>query len=179
MENIFSLFLYLISFSYNKNHLKTQQQKSSCKNSVPAGIRTRDLRHRLENQKGDFSQTRSAFSTGSYWPILLIFNSKHRKTLNFLVYNFEEDRSKIATVRVPHSKTYKMAAMTSSDQHFQNLRKVSSQNLVKIMWSKFHQNRPNSVQIKGCDRHTHTHTYTRTDRARSGLKYSVIWNDWI
>ena len=79
-------------------------------------------------------------------------------------------------MRVPHLKTYKMAAMTSSDQHFQNLRKVSSQNLVKIMWSKFHQNRPNSVQIKGCDRqtHTHIHTYRRTDRARSGLKYSVI-----
>ena len=123
------------------------------------GDRTRDLRHRLENKKGDFLKTRSAFSTGSYQPILLIFNSKHRKTTNFLVYNFEENRSKIATVRVPHLKTYKMAAMTSSDQHFQNLRKVSSQFSLKIMWSKFHQNRPNSVQIKGCDRQTHIHTH--------------------
>ena len=165
---IYSVIFYIWFFSYNKNHLKTQQQKSSCKNSVPAGIRTRDLRHRLENQKGDFSQTRSAFSTGSYWPILLIFNSKHWKTTKFLVYKFGEDRSKIATVRVPHSKTYKMAAMTSSDQHFQNLRKVSSQNLVKIMWSKFHQNRPNSVQIKGCDRRTHIHTHIHTD-AQTGL----------
>merc|ERR1712155_280799 len=104
-------------FSYNKNHSKTQE-KSSCKIFVPAGIRTRDLRHRLENQKGDFSKTRSAFSTGSYQPILLIFNTKHWKTTTFLFYKFEEDQSKIATVRVPHSKTYKMAAMTSSDQHF-------------------------------------------------------------
>ena len=28
------------------------------------------------------------------------------------------------------------------------------------MWSKFHQNRPNCVQIKGCVRHTHIHTHT-------------------
>ena len=62
---IYSVIFYIF-FSYNKNHLKTQQQKSSCENFVPTGIRTRDLRHRLENQKGDFSQTRSAFSTGSY-----------------------------------------------------------------------------------------------------------------
>ena len=100
-------YIWFFFFSYNKNHLKTQQQKSSCKNSVPAGIRTRDLRHRLENQKGDFSQTRSAFSTGSYWPILLIFNSKHWKTTKFLVYKFEENRTKITAMRVPHRKNAK------------------------------------------------------------------------
>ena len=61
-------------------------------------------------------------------------------------------------------KTYKMAAMTSSKQHFQNLRKASFQNFDKIMWSKFYQNRPNSVQIKGCDRQTHTHTHTHTHK---------------
>ena len=49
--------------------------------------------------------------------------------------------------------------MTSSKQHFQNLRKVSSQIFYKIMWSKFHQNRTNSVQIKGCDRQTDTQTH--------------------
>ena len=122
----------------------------------------------FENQKGNFSKTRSTFSTGRYQPTLLIFNIKHRKRTFCTVCNFKKDRSKIATVRVPHLKTYKMAAMTSSDQHFQNLRKVSSQNLVKIMWSKFHQNRPNSVQIKGCDRRTHTHTHIHTD-AQTGL----------
>ena len=54
--------------------------------------------------------------------------------------------------------------MTSLRQHFQNLRKVSSQIFVKIMWSKFHRNRSNSVQIKGC----HRQTDGRTDRARPG-----------
>ena len=54
--------------------------------------------------------------------------------------------------------------MTSLRQHFQNLRKVSSQIFVKIMWSKFHRNRPYSVQIKRCDRHTDR----RTDRDRPG-----------
>merc|ERR1711989_13736 len=118
------------------------------------------------------------FSTGSYSSILLIFNSKHWKTLKFLVYKFGEDRSKIATVRVPHSKTYNMAAMTSSDQYFQNLRKVSSQNLVKIMWSKFHQNRPNSVQIKGCDRQTdrQTDTHTHIHTHRQGSFWTKIFS---
>ena len=163
-------------FSYDKNIQSNNNKISNFKNfcHAPARDRTRELQHWLETKEAIFRKGSPLFSTGSYQPILLIFNSKHWKTPKFLVYNFEENRSKIATVRVPHSKTYKMAAMTSSDQHFQNLRKVSSQNLVKIMWSKFHQNRPNSVQIKGCDRQTHRHTYTRTDRARSGLKYSVI-----
>ena len=66
--------------------------------------------------------------------------------------------------------------MTSSNQNFQNLRKVSSQIFVKIMWSKFHQNRPRIVEMRGRDRHTdthtdrqtHTHTHTHTD-AQTGL----------
>ena len=62
--------------------------------------------------------------------------------------------------------------MTSLRQHFQNLRKVSSQIFVKVMWSKFHRNRSNSVQIKGAyrqtDRQTHRRTDRRTDRDRPG-----------
>ena len=54
--------------------------------------------------------------------------------------------------------------MMSLRQHFQNLRNVSSQFFVKIMWSKFHRNRSHSVQIKGCYRQTHR----RTDRDRPG-----------
>ena len=46
------------------------------------------------------------------------------------------------------------------------MRKVSSQNLVKVICVNFHQNRPNGVAIKCCDtqtdRHTHTHTDTQT-----------------
>merc|ERR1711989_308060 len=55
-----------------------------------------------------------------------------------------------------------MAAMTSSKQHIKNWKKMSSQIFDKIIWSKFHQNRPYSFQIKGCDRHTYIHTYTHT-----------------
>ena len=69
--------------------------------------------------------------------------------------------------------------MTPLEQNFQNLRKVSSQMFAKIMWSKFHKNRPKIVAFRDPDRqtdtHTHTHTHTetdtRTDRARSGLRY--------
>ena len=43
-----------------------------------------------------------------------------------------------------------MRAMTSSELNFQIMRKASSQIFDKIMWSKFHQNRLNGVQIKGC-----------------------------
>ena len=119
VHNIFYHFLRLnFFFCIIRIFKKHINNKSSCKNFVPARIRTRDLRHRLENQKGDFSKTRSAFSTGSYQPILLIFNTKHWKATKFFVYKFEEDRCKIATVRVPHLKTYNMVAMTSSVQHF-------------------------------------------------------------
>ena len=53
-----------------------------------------------------------------------------------------------------------MAAMTSSKQHFQNLYKISYQIFETIMWSKIHQNRQNSVQIKAVtDRQTHRQTH--------------------
>ena len=52
--------------------------------------------------------------------------------------------------------------MTLWNQNFQNLRKASSQILVKIMWSKFHPNRPRIVEMRGCDRQTHTHTDAQT-----------------
>ena len=44
---------------------------------------------------------------GSYQPILLILNSKQWKTTFYLVLNFEENRTKIATVRVPKRKSAK------------------------------------------------------------------------
>ena len=45
--------------------------------------------------------------TGSYQPILLIFNSKHGVPLGYIVSKFEENRTKITTVRVPHRKSAK------------------------------------------------------------------------
>ena len=48
--------------------------------------------------------------------------------------------------------------MTSLKQNFQKMRKVSSQNLVKVICVNFHQNRPNGVAIKCCDTHTDAQT---------------------
>ena len=55
---------------------------------------------------------------GSYQPISLILNSKQWKTTFYLLTNFEENQSKIATVRVPQRKSAKIAAMTSSFENF-------------------------------------------------------------
>ena len=45
--------------------------------------------------------------TGSYQPISLIFNSKHGVSLGYIVSKFEANRTKIATMRVPHTKSAK------------------------------------------------------------------------
>ena len=119
------------------------------------------------------------FLTRSYQPILLIFNSKHWKAPNFLVYNFKGHQSKISTVRVPHLKTYKTAAITSSKQHFQNQRKASSQIFAVIMWSKLHQNWPNSVQIKGCHRQIHTQKDRLTHRQGSFRTKTFSHLKWL
>ena len=49
----------------------------------------------------------------SFRPILLIFNSKHKVPLGYIVSKFKVHRTKITTVRVSHTKTCKLAAMTS------------------------------------------------------------------
>ena len=128
-----------------------------------------------------FFENAVLYISGSYRPILLIFNSKHWKTTLYLVLNFEENRSKIATVRVPEWKTYKMAAMTSSILNFQNPWKMSLANILKIICGKFHQNRPIRMGCRDDTHiHTHTHTHTQTDRHTDTLgsitTYSVkIW----
>jgi len=58
-------------------------------------------------------------------PIFLIVNSKLGKVFYVHVLKFEENRSKISTVRVPEPKTAKMAAMMSSILNFQNRRKTN------------------------------------------------------
>ena len=45
--------------------------------------------------------------TGNYQPILLIFNTKHGMALGYFVSKFEENRTKITAVRVPHTKNAK------------------------------------------------------------------------
>ena len=74
--------------------------------------------------------------------------------------NLKKIAQKLKTWECRIVKHIKKAVMTSLNQHFQNLRKVSSQIFVKVMWSKFHQNRPRIVEMRGCDRQTDTHTST-------------------
>ena len=124
-----------------------------------------------------FFENAVLYISRSYWPILMFSDSKHWKITLYPVLNFEENRSKIATVKVPEWKTYKTAAMTSSSLNFQNRWKASLANIFKIICGKFHQNRPTRM---GCrdDTHTQTHRHTdrQTDTLGSILTYSVkIW----
>ena len=48
--------------------------------------------------------------TGSYQPILLIFNSKNMVTQGYIISKFERNWTKITAVRVPHSKNVKWPA---------------------------------------------------------------------
>ena len=121
-----------------------------------------------------FSVFAAAILDRRYEPKMLVCNPIQSNEVKNKTYQFEENCTKIEDVRVPHLNTYKKAVMTSSNQYFQNLRKVSSQIFVKIMWSKFYQNRPRIVEMRGCDRHTHRHTSGRTDRGHPGLTYSVL-----
>jgi len=93
----------------------------------------------------------------------LLCNLIQSNKLKSKMCQFEENcKKKNEGVRVAHWRTsIKIAVMTSLRQNFQNLRSVISFFFYKIMWSKFHQNQLNSVQIKGCDRRTH--------RARPGV----------
>ena len=61
----------------------------------------------FSRQKLDFLLNAVLSTTGSYRPILLIFKNKHRHTTKKLVSKFEENRTKIATVRVPQRKNAK------------------------------------------------------------------------
>ena len=126
-----------------------------------------------------FSVFSAAILDRRYEPKTLVCNPIQSNELKNITYQFEENYAKIEDVRVPHWKTYKKAVMTSSNQNFQNLRKVSSQISFKVMWSKLHQNRPRIVEMRGRDRHTDTHTHRHTHilthrRGPPGSTYSVL-----
>ena len=103
---------------------------------------------------------------GSYQPISLILNSKQRKTTFYLLTNFEENRIKIATVRVPHRKASKMAAMTSSFRIFKIREKRTSQISVRSFVENFIKIDPSvwAGELPHTHTHTdaHTHTYIHT-----------------
>ena len=84
-----------------------------------------------------FSKTQLGHIGGSYRPILIIFNIKYLMTTLYLVCNFEDNWSKIATMRVLEWKKYKMAAMTSSNSKFPIPRKLTLGNICQILCGKF------------------------------------------
>ena len=89
---------------------------------------------------------------GRFEPKTLVCNPIQINELKNKMYQFEENCTKIEDVRMSHSKALKKADMPSSNQNFKNLRKVSSQIFVNVMWSKFHRNRPRILEMRGCDR---------------------------
>ena len=115
----------------------------------------------------------------SYQPISLILNSKQRKTTFYLLTNFEENQSKIATVRVPQRKASKMAAMTSSFRNFKIREKRTLQisvrsfveNFIKIDPSVWAGELPHTY--RRTHTHTHIHTYTHTHALGSIASFAV------
>ena len=74
-----------------------------------------------------FSVFSAAILDERYVPKPLVCNPIQSNELKNKTYQFKENCAKIEDVRVPHWKTYKKAVMTSLNQNFQNVRKVSSQ----------------------------------------------------
>ena len=78
----------------------------------------------FSRQNFDFLLNAVLSITGSYQSILLIFNSKHRNTTRKLVSKFEENRTKIATVRVPQRKNAKWPPWRHQIRNFKNREKL-------------------------------------------------------
>ena len=81
-----------------------------------------------------------------------------------MMYQFEEIYHENEGMRVPQTKSLKKAVMTSFNQNFQKMRKVSSQILAQVLYVKFHENRHQDAASKGCDRQ---HTDRQTHRQAS------------
>ena len=115
----------------------------------------------------------------SFQPILLIFGGKHRITIFYLFCNVENNRSIISSVRVLSLKKIKMAAITSSVLKFRNRRWANLANICKIIFGKFHQNRPIHL---GCeddtdrltDRHTDRQTHIQTHRHPGSIATFIL-----
>ena len=68
---------------------------------------TRFQKFQFSRQKFDFLLNAVLSNTEKYQLILLIFNSNHRHTPEYIVSKFEEIWTKIATLRVPQGKNTK------------------------------------------------------------------------
>ena len=88
-----------------------------------------------------FLKTRFGIYIGiSYRPILLIFSSKHWKATLHLVFNFQENRIKIATVRVPEWKNTIWPPWRHPFWIFKMQEKTFPANICPIICGKFHSN---------------------------------------
>jgi len=76
----------------------------------------------------------------SYRPILLIFSSKHWKANLHVVFNFQEIRIKIATVRVPEWKNTIWPPWRHPFWIFKMQEKTFLANICPIICGKFHSN---------------------------------------
>ena len=96
---------------------------------------------------------------GSRRPILLIFNSKHRKTTLYLAFDFEENRNKIVTVRVQHWKSTKWPPWRQPFWIFKNREKrhlqISSRSFVESLIKID----PSVLAVEMTRTHTQTHRH--------------------
>ena len=107
----------------------------------------------------------------TYQPILLIFNSKQIKSTFYLVSKFEDNQSKITTVRVPERKSAKWPLLRHQIQNFKNRENMTLANILKIICVKFHQNR--SIRL-GCRDDTDRQTHTQTDAHTPWVRFQHI-----
>ena len=79
-------------------------------------------------------------TTKCYQPILLIFDSKHWHTPEYLAFKFGENRSKIASVRVLQCKNAKWTPSRHQIRIFKNRENNLLIDICQIICGRFHQN---------------------------------------
>ena len=102
------VFLIILTNYFSLNGLNTI--KFNCYGSELIEINTLLAQFRkckFSYQNVDFLLNAVCSITGSYQLILLIFISKHWTTPDYFLFKFEQNWSKIATVRVPQRKNAK------------------------------------------------------------------------
>ena len=132
-----------------------------------------------------FFENAVRYNVETYQPILLIFNSKLWNTTVYLVFKFEENRSKIATVRVPRRNSSKWPPWRHRFRNFKIREKWTSQisvrsfveNFIKIDPSVWAGELPHTYTHTHTQTHTHTHTHTyiHTPSVRS----QHIQSNWL
>ena len=112
----------------------------------------------------------------SYLSISLILKSKQWKTTFCLILNFKDNRSKIATLRVPQRKTNKMAAMMSRFRNVKIREKLTYKYLSDHLW-KMSSKLIHPFGLYHCHQHTYTHTHTYIDTP--SVRSQHIQSKWL